>query len=58
MFKHDIGQEILEGVREIKPHKLRKKILHTLTLQEPLQTQVISPKKQKKPKFNTPLTPR
>ena len=32
MSKRDIGQEILEGIREVKAHKAGKKTLRTHTL--------------------------
>ena len=41
MPKRDIGQEILEGVREIKAHKVSKMYLRTHTLKEPAPPQVI-----------------
>jgi putative transcriptional regulator len=41
MLKRDIGQEILEGVREIKTHKAGKINLRTHTLREPAPPQVI-----------------
>jgi len=44
MSKRDVGQEILEGVREIKSHKAGKKNLHTRTLKEPAPPQVIRAK--------------
>jgi putative transcriptional regulator len=40
MSKRSIGQEILEGIREIKAHKAGKKALRT-TLKEPAPPQVI-----------------
>ena len=42
--KRDIGQEILEGIQEIKAHKAGKKTLHTHTLKEPAAPQVIRAK--------------
>ena len=44
MTKRDIGQEILEGIREIKAHKAGKKNLRTHTLKEPAPPQVIRAK--------------
>jgi putative transcriptional regulator len=41
MSKRDIGQEILEGIREIKAHKAGKKTLCTGILKEPAPPQVI-----------------
>ena len=41
MSKRDIGQEILEGVRDINAYKTGKKRLHTHTLKEPAPPQVI-----------------
>ncbi len=41
MSKRNIGQEILEGIHEIKSHKAGKKILRTHRLKEPAQPQVI-----------------
>lgn len=41
MSKRDIGQEILDGVREIKAHKAGKKALRTRTLKEPAPVHVI-----------------
>ena len=44
MSKRDIGQETLDGVREIKAHKAGKKKLRTQTLKEPSSPQVIRAK--------------
>ena len=44
MSKRNAGQEILEGIREIKAHKTRKKTLRTHTLKEPAPPQVIRKK--------------
>jgi putative transcriptional regulator len=44
MSKRDIGQEILEGVQDIKAHKAGKKTLRTHTLTEPAPPQVIRAK--------------
>lgn len=44
MSKRDIGQEILEGIQEIKAHKAGKKTLRTHTLKEPAAPQVIRAK--------------
>jgi putative transcriptional regulator len=41
MSERDIGQEILEGIREIKAHKAGEKTLRTHTLREPSPPQVI-----------------
>jgi putative transcriptional regulator len=41
MSKRDIGQEILEGIREVKAHKAGEKTLRTYTLKEPAPVQVI-----------------
>ena len=39
MSKRDIGQEILEGIQEIKAHKAGGKELRTHTLKEPAPPQ-------------------
>jgi putative transcriptional regulator len=44
MSKRDIGQEILDGIREIKSHKAGKKKLKTHILSEPSPPQVIREK--------------
>ena len=44
MAKRDIGQEILDGVREIKAYKAGKKQLRTHTLSEPSPPQIIREK--------------
>ena len=41
MSKRNIGQEILDGIREIKAHKAGKKELKTHVLSEPSPPQVI-----------------
>jgi putative transcriptional regulator len=41
MSKRNIGQEILDGLREIKAYKAGKKELNTYTLSEPSPPQVI-----------------
>ena len=41
MPKRDIGQEILEGIREIKDYKAGVKELRTHTLKEPASPKVI-----------------
>ena len=41
MSKRDIGQEILEGIRDIKAYKEGEKALRTHTLKEPALPQVI-----------------
>jgi putative transcriptional regulator len=44
MSKRDIGQEILEAIRDIKAYKAGEKTLHTHTLKEPAPPQVIRAK--------------
>lgn len=44
MAKRDIGQEILEGIREIKDYKAGKKSLRTHRLKEPAPVQEIRAK--------------
>jgi len=44
MSKRDIGQEVLEGIREIKAYKAGEKKLRTHTLREPAPPQVIRAK--------------
>jgi putative transcriptional regulator len=44
MSKRDIGQEILEGIQDIKAHKVGEKTLRTHTLKEPAPPQVIRAK--------------
>lgn len=44
--ERNIGEEILEGIREIKAHKAGTKTLHAYTLQEPSAPQVIRAKLQ------------
>ena len=44
MSERDIGQEILEGIREIKDYKAGKKALRAHTLTEPAPPQVIRAK--------------
>jgi len=41
MTKRNIGQEILEGIQDIKAHKAGEKTLRTHTLKEPAPPQVI-----------------
>ena len=41
MAKRDIGQEILEGIREVKAHKAGKKVLRVHSLKEPSPPKVI-----------------
>jgi len=41
MSKRDIGQEILDGVRDIKAYKANKKSLRTHTLKDPPSPKVI-----------------
>ncbi len=44
MTKRDIGQEILEGIREVKAYKAGKKTLRTHTLKAPAPVRVIRTK--------------
>lgn len=44
MSERNIGQEILDGVREIKDHKAGKTTLRTHLLKEPASPQVIRAK--------------
>jgi putative transcriptional regulator len=44
MSKRDIGQEILEGIRDIKAYKAGEKVLRTHTITEPAPPQVIRAK--------------
>ena len=44
MSKRDIGQEILEGIREVKAYKTGKKALRTHKFTEPAPPQVIRAK--------------
>ena len=41
MAKRDIGQEILEGIREIKDYKAGKKVLRVRSLKAPSSPKVI-----------------
>ena len=41
MSKRDIGQEILEGLRDVKAYKAGKKTLRVHTLKEPAPPKVI-----------------
>ena len=41
MAKRDIGQEILEGIREIKEYKAGKKVLRVRSLKAPSSPKVI-----------------
>ncbi len=41
MTKRDIGQEILDGIRDIKAYKAGKKFLRVRSLKEPAPPQVI-----------------
>lgn len=41
MAKRDIGQEILEGIREVKAYKAGKKVLRVHSLKEPSHPKVI-----------------
>ncbi|MDP1546880.1 MAG: helix-turn-helix domain-containing protein [Anaerolineales bacterium] len=44
MSKRDIGQEILEGIRDVKAYKAGKKALRVHTLKEPAPPRVIRTK--------------
>jgi len=44
MTKRDIGMEILEGIQDIKAHKVGVKVLRTHSLKEPAAPQVIRSK--------------
>ncbi len=44
MSERQIGQEILEGIKEIKAHKAGKKVLHTRVLSPPSPPHVIRAK--------------
>ena len=44
MSKRDIGEEILEGIRDIKAHKTGEKLLRVHTLKEPAPPQIIRSK--------------
>jgi len=44
MSQRDIGQEILEGIREVKAYKAGKKTLQVRTLKPPAPPQVIRAK--------------
>ena len=44
MTKRDIGQEILDGIRDIKAHKAGEKVLRTHILREPSPPQIIRSK--------------
>jgi putative transcriptional regulator len=44
MSKRDIGQEILDGLREVKAYKAGTKALRVHTLKEPASPQVIRAK--------------
>jgi len=44
MSKRDIGQEILEGIRDIKAYRAGEKVLRTHTITEPAPPQVIRAK--------------
>jgi len=41
MTKRDIGQEILDGIREVKEHKAGKKVLRVRSLKVPSSPKVI-----------------
>jgi putative transcriptional regulator len=44
MSKRDIGQEILEGIREVKAHKAGEKTLRIRSIKEPAPPQIIRAK--------------
>lgn len=44
MSKRDIGQEILDGIREVKAYKAGKKVLRVRTLKPPAPPRVIRAK--------------
>ena len=44
MSKRDIGQEILDGIREVKAYKAGKKVLRAHSLKEPSPPKVIRAK--------------
>lgn len=44
MAKRDIGQEILDGIRDVKAYKAGTKVLRVHTLKEPAPTQIIRSK--------------
>jgi putative transcriptional regulator len=44
MPKRDIGQEILDGIREVKAYKAGTKVLRARTLKEPAPPQIIRSK--------------
>jgi len=44
MSKRDIGQEILDGIRDVKDYKAGKKVLRVHSLKEPSPPQVIRKK--------------
>ena len=44
MSKRDIGQEILDGIRDIRAYKAGGKVLRTHTFREPAPPQVIRAK--------------
>jgi putative transcriptional regulator len=41
MAKRDIGQEILDGIRDVKAYKAGKKVLRVRSLKEPSHPKVI-----------------
>ncbi len=41
MSKRDIGQEILDGIRDIKAHKAGERVLRVHTLKEPASPHII-----------------
>jgi len=41
MSKRDIGQEILDGIRDVKAYKSGKKVLRTHSLKEPSHPKLI-----------------
>jgi putative transcriptional regulator len=44
MSKRDIGQEILDGIREVKAYKAGKKVLRVRTLKQPAPPKMIRAK--------------
>jgi len=44
MSKRDIGQEILDGIRDVKAYKAGTKVLRVHTLKEPAPPQIIRSK--------------
>jgi putative transcriptional regulator len=44
MSKRDVGQEILDGIRDVKAYKAGTKVLRVHTLREPAPPQIIRSK--------------